>query len=877
MTHWRTWIAGFLSFCRHLFLGDGTQRRGEGASGATRDATPEGSGVAGGEQGLARFVALDVTNLHSASTAPAPGGEPVTGQPRPSDAPEDIARLDGNAEGDGATSTRQQQKSTSLAGEARSEHAPRGEPFGQATVAAGAELPGAELRSSAPSPPAPRLDAPEETPVSEGATRGRQEDSGDAAEPRLWRESHYRPEQSPGATDVAANLVAETESRITSIASLEESTQAAARPTPGIPATALHAPRLVSSSRRIAPEKRGGRPRGTGPMGNDVPRGRAMGAHDSASSRSPRPELVCWKEGMAWRVGAEVPEELANQEPRVLQSDGEELDEDHLHDLRWPLTDPLGPVVVESCDQAGARDERGFEPNEYRIFKITKAGDNGRVVSRVTRGHYIVIAPRAFVRAEWAGARPLVAPENVIPEAAGLLAHHLLAGEDGHFVLRKDGGGPSVEIRPSTSTPYELFGHEIEDAHSAAGTLFGREPPRLRMDRAAAPVQVVVGVEGPSPRGRRPRLTAASFDEVRSWFDQHEPGWFFVRLYDADGDLLDSLDFRYARGLEAIEIGEYLPLPHPEGHRPVRVRFRLGPYLTLSLVEGPKEIASLGSVPPEGLEFPARPDAGRAILCLRAVTGGEVEVGVSVCRVWWAITFEGEGGEPLAWTDRPQRLSTDDLQPTSSKRLSVLLPAPGWAHAVLVGFRSGFPRRLPVLRSERVAHYPLRNLREDMALRRDGRCELLISVQTGATQYGPVTVAEVQAGRDVSRELEKHRTLDLSSLSAPRLMSVITRGNRFISADRRTVHRLRRMYYARARKGDLVATSEFLLEGLALVAALLQRGRSLRLPSRWRRRAESLAELEPAAVAEWQRHLRQAEVSARLGAGGPSRIRSTRG
>lgn len=94
------------------------------------------------------------------------------------------------------------------------------------------------------------------------------------------------------------------------------------------------------------------------------------------------------------------------------------------------------------------------------------------------------------------------------------------------------------------------------------------------------------------------------------------------------------------------------------------------------------------------------------------------------------------GGRPRG-TDGLQTLSTDDLLPTSPMRLSVLLPEPGWADEVSVGFRDGSPRRVPVPRSERVLHYRLRNLGEDDAVRRaDGPCHLLMSVRTGATEQG---------------------------------------------------------------------------------------------------------------------------------------------
>ncbi|MFQ5472912.1 MAG: hypothetical protein ACE5FA_08530, partial [Dehalococcoidia bacterium] len=311
---------------------------------------------------------------------------------------------------------------------------------------------------------------------------------------------------------------------------------------------------------------------------------------------------------MAWVVGVEVPEELADQDVQVFQSEDDVLEEDQVRELRWPLIDPLGSVFVRWTDVVGVEGNRSFESGEHRLFKIAKSGANGRAVSRVTRGHYLVIAAHTLTRAQASEGTAPVAPENVIPEVSGILAHHLLTrAETDVLVLGRSGTG-TVEVRPSASAAYKLIGTRIEDAHEVAGPLFGREPPRLRVEGAEEPAQVVVGVEGASPR-RRPRQTAASFDDMRNWFDEHEPDWFFVRLYDANDDLLDSLDFRYAKGLEAIEIDEHSSLPDPCGHRPARVDFHLTSGMTISPVDGPPEITSFRKTPAEGILLPARSDA----------------------------------------------------------------------------------------------------------------------------------------------------------------------------------------------------------------------------------------------------------------------------
>lgn len=609
-------------------------------------------------------------------------------------------------------------------------------------------------------------------------------------------------------------------------------------------------------SRHVAPEKRGGRPRGTGGLADKA--ASATGARDVGRVRSSRPELVCWKEGMAWVVGVEVPDELVEQDLRVLDVEDNDLQEDQLHELHWRLMDPLGTVTVRWFDEAGMETERRFEASNHRVFKVTRSGVSGRYVARLTRGSYVVIAPRVLIRDEAVGGTPPVAPENVIPEQARVSAHHLLVEGEGDGLLLDGSGSSRIEVRPSTTTRFQLIGNTIKDDHIGAGPLFGHEPPRFRVEGAEEPSLFVVGVEGPSPRPRS-RQAAVSFDELLDWLDDNEPGWFYVRAYDANDELLESLDFRYVKGLEAIEVDELSPLPGPQGYRPAKVVFRVAPGTVVSPVDGPPEIASLDPVRAGGV-LPARPDAGRATWRLSSGTGNCVDVVVHVPRIWWALTASENTDEPHAWSDRPHMLSVDDLRPTSPMHLSVLLPEPGWADEVTVGFRDGSPRRLPVPRPERVLHYPLRNLGESDALRgAGGTCDLLVSARTPVTEHGPVVVATVQLKENLPEE-ERAGRLDLSCLRAPRLMSKLTQLGRIGTAqDRRAVKRLRNTWYRKARRGGRTETREFVCQALALAAALLEREPARRLPSRLQRHARSFSAQDPTAVASWQGWLRESE------------------
>lgn len=710
-----------------------------------------------------------------------------------------------------------------------------------------------------PSPSRPELAPPEtQAPVTVSTSAVGSDDSEEPEE--VLEPGRPRPDRDPVAEQVAGRAEFDDTpmSQVgTGGAGRSDGEIAATPPPPSAPPS--------RRSRHVAPEQRGGRPRGTGGPADKA--ASATGARGVGRVRSSRPELVCWKEGMAWVVGVEVPDELVEQDLRVVDGEGNDLQEDQLQELRFPLMDPLGAVTVRWSDAASIMEaERCFDASDHRIFKVARSRANGRRVARVTRGNYVVIAPRALSRDEAVGGTAPVAPENVIPEQAKVLAHHLLVEGKGDGLVLNESGPSRVEVRPSTATVYELIGHIVEDAHTGAGPLFGREPPHLRMEGAAESSLFVVGVEGPSPRPRS-RQAAMSFDELRDWLDDNEPGWFYVRAYDANDELLESLDFRYVRGLEAIEVDEPSPLPGPQGHRPAKVVFRVAPGTVVSPVDGPPEVASLDPVRADGVVLPARPDAGKATWRVGSGDGSAVEVVVHVPRIWWAFTASGNADEPHAWSDRLHMLSVDDLRPTSLMHLSVLLPEPGWADEVTVGFRDGSPRRLPVPRSERVLHYPLRNLGESDALRgAGGTCDLLVSARTPVTEHGPVVVATVQLTENLPEE-ERAGHLDLSCLRAPRLMGKLTQLGRIGTAqDRRAVKRLRNTWYRKARRGGRTETREFVRQALALAAALPERKPARRLPSRLQRHARSFSAQDPTAVASWQRWLRASGPHRGIGA-----------
>lgn len=245
----------------------------------------------------------------------------------------------------------------------------------------------------------------------------------------------------------------------------------------------------------------------------------------------------------------------------------------------------------------------------------------------------------------------------------------------------------AVDRRPRV----ELVGHRVFDGSERMGALFGQQLPILRGhadDFWGEIATIVVGEEG---RGRsrwrhavEPVRGASDQDlvEIRRHFDC---GWFFVRLYNSDAELLDSFDFRFVRSLREIGLRDLSFLPGSSGHRPVAAEFTH---------EGECEIVPktaargvVASSPRPGVTvatIPATPEADETLWLLSARPGRPVETTILVERLWWAVGDERTN--PTTWTDMPVELTASDFLPTSHRALWFHVHRPQHLTEILLGF-----------------------------------------------------------------------------------------------------------------------------------------------------------------------------------------------
>ena len=424
-----------------------------------------------------------------------------------------------------------------------------------------------------------------------------------------------------------------------------------------------------TARRTIAPVSRGGAPRGKRSEWSD-PRART----DRVSAVA-TPEVVCWQKPGSWNwsIGIRLDEELVDlcgvmAGDNVLLPDGEG---------RFEVRSLRQEVMVE--DEGGRRVPVPIDSrNRPLLFRLAGGigGKTGHRVDHCTSGAYLAVVPEEWKRE--ADDAP-VAPRPVLVEEK-LRAHYFsVDSADDVGIEFAVPGGRHRAIRPK-GAPCSLIGVKIHDASDECGPLFAGGPPRLVLATAApsgGPFTVVVGLEGPG-RGRWRtsfRFTGVgdplNLDEV---LRPHGGGWFFARLYDSEGNLLESLDFRYMRDLMGVEI-KASRIPEESGHQPAQIEFSHGPEVSVrpaqpaTSPEPPMEVTAKG----RGTAFrlPATREYDDTRWVVQHADGSAVTLRFALGRVWWALTETR--AEPSAWTDKPMRIPAKSATDSGRKRPRVPL------------------------------------------------------------------------------------------------------------------------------------------------------------------------------------------------------------
>ncbi len=373
-------------------------------------------------------------------------------------------------------------------------------------------------------------------------------------------------------------------------------------------------------------------------------RGRQSGNPGPERQQSPssRPELVCRKipASACWEVIL-----IADEESQLVTAhlEGAPL---HFTDGRCRIPSLNDRLTVASQD--GQEHILPLFEGEPLIFKLPKnwAGE-GRNTSGITSGHFIVIAPNEWQRT---GHAPVEADGCADP---AFLAHYFhrdaTVSDETAAGFREWAGSP-------VATGIELTGRNIYD-DSDHGMLFVGDPPDLKPSPEFEWARVGEEIEQGWGQNFQPDLQSLS--EV---LDARE-GRFFLRVYDPEVRMLDSVAFRYARDLRRINVNgtEYAQgtvlLPRGTGYPRTEICLVGADGSTRMPVLPPQ--AKHAIAPSGAIEVPPHPDTDRVTCSLGSDARG-VNIVLDLPRIWWRL--EDGRPDPGAWRDTPLVMTREEFR-----------------------------------------------------------------------------------------------------------------------------------------------------------------------------------------------------------------------
>ncbi|MBM3130665.1 MAG: hypothetical protein FJ009_18800 [Chloroflexi bacterium] len=473
--------------------------------------------------------------------------------------------------------------------------------------------------------------------------------------------------------------------------------------------------------------------------------------------RDPRPEIICQDKNHKWMLAIQLPEDFLNSGAES-QVDQDDFALEQIGDL-WQLEDVHGRIRVQSGEKALEFD-LGKREEEYLLFKLSGYDlRHGTRVRSINKGAYLVVVPE-----DWDREDSDLGSEPEAVSVEGYLAYYHVVDQPCKITFRTP-DGKSVDVAQST-TQFDLIGKRLPDAEVEGSPLFGGEPPHIS---ASSPSDwqvvktVVVGEEGRDrEEWESARVTlnkSKAEQELPHEISKWKASWFFVRFYDENDQLIESMDFRLARGLSDFRVNQTSPLPTETGHSATSVEFH--------------HTADCRIVPPPDLETKDAngittatipPSAAFDKTCWNITTPDPKPIQVTILaeRIWWAVGTKDRTPPDSEWIAQPLSLTRADFVNITDKSLWIRLPKPRWTdtHTVRVGFAQETARPLaPGKAVEQTALIRLNDFCDSASIRQIGLSRFVMRVDNSVA-----TLAEI-------RVQAKCRFCDFAAGSAAEILS----------------------------------------------------------------------------------------------------------
>ena len=388
-------------------------------------------------------------------------------------------------------------------------------------------------------------------------------------------------------------------------------------------------------------------------------------------SPKPRPELICRENlgSQQWEVILCADEEY---QIKSVYQNGVSLDVINNECCLSSLNSPLQVVFA-----SGEEYELSLLENKLLIFKLRNNWKgNGRKVSTIGRGHFVIIAPKEWERT---GHVPV---ESSFCTDKNFKAHYFFR-DTGN--TNEDIGGFSQCALPTKSV-FELNGKRVFDNFDC-GELFVGDVPCLKSLQDIACVRVGEEKKG-GWKGENFNPSERSIADILGTREGH----FFIRVYDNKTRQLDSGEFRYLSGLKEILVNgqpydkSMLLVPPQTGYLTIRVNFISKNNATLH----PVLMSTTQHVKVQGSDLIVEPHPdGDCIFCRLETDTGSVDLSLNLPRIWWKIT----NSELDTWSDKPFVMTRQEFCKYADLNASTHIRLPRRFQSVYVGFNNELDRK----------------------------------------------------------------------------------------------------------------------------------------------------------------------------------------
>lgn len=455
--------------------------------------------------------------------------------------------------------------------------------------------------------------------------------------------------------------------------------------------------------------------------------------HKTLTPRSPMPEIVCVQKQNEWMLRVELPQEWLEQcsDLQFFQN-GVQLDgpEDS-----WQLNDARGNLVVRADDKIIWRTDLSERTEYPLLFKLSGKSEQGRRVRSVTQGWFLLVVPEDWIHTSY----------DLPIQFVSIKGYHAYCRlvDDRSEISFRTSNGKNKTVTPHVAQ-FSLSGKTLPDADESRCLLFGNELPcicAINLNTGQPIETIVVGEEGREREEWKsvafvPDKDKAEQDlppEVAEW----KASWFFVRFYDEDDQLIESTDFRLARGLSKIQISQASPFPGENGHSTTAIEFD---HTTDCMIESLSGVDTAADGNITLAEIPKNVTFDKTNW--EVATHGHDPIGITILveRIWWAVGTNEKIPLDSEWIDKPLALTRDDFAANSEKILWMRLPKQRWTEEVQMGFAQEALRLFPIKVTQQTISVPLCDFYDSESLRQIGVSHFVIRADDSEATLSNVRV-----------------------------------------------------------------------------------------------------------------------------------------